>query len=116
MSDDVEEIVSLLDDQYARDILEAARDEPLSAEALMEACEASSSTIYRRIEWLQDSELLDDEQRLDPKGHHYKVYTTRMQGLTVELRDDGFSCEVDRGDDEAEDAPDRFTRLYEGFK
>nr|WP_241430061.1 winged helix-turn-helix domain-containing protein [Halococcus saccharolyticus] len=114
MSDDLGAMTSLLDDEYARTILEAARDEPLSADELSDACEASSSTVYRRIERLQAQNLLDDHQRLDPDGHHHKVYSTRVERVTVELRDDGFACTVDRGG--GEDAADRFTRLYEGFK
>lgn len=114
MSDDLTAMTSLLDDEYARTILEAARDEPLSAEELSEACEASPSTVYRRIERLQEQNLLADHQRLDPDGHHHKVYSTRVQQVTVELREDGFACTVERGG--GEDAADRFTRLYEGFK
>jgi DNA-binding transcriptional ArsR family regulator len=114
MSNSVEAVASLLDDDYAREILEAARDEPLSAEALSEACDASPSTIYRRIERLQAEDLIEDELRLDPHGHHYKVYSTQVRQLTFELGDDGFVCAVDRAREE--DSVDRFTRLYEGFK
>ncbi len=106
-------MTSLLDDEYARAILEAARDEPLSADELSDACGASPSTVYRRIERLESQNLLAAHQRLDPDGHHHEVYSTRVQRVTVELRDDGFACTVDRG---GEDAADRFTRLYEGFK
>lgn len=114
MSDDVETMASLLDDEYARAILAAAREEPRSAEELSEACDASPSTVYRRVERLRDEDLLAGEQRLDPEGHHYEVYSTRMRRLTVELGTDGFDCEVTRAD--GDDAVDRFTRLYEGFK
>lgn len=115
MSEGIEAMASLLDDEYAREILTAARDEPLSAEALSETCDASPSTIYRRIERLQAENLLDDELRLDPDGHHYKVYSTQVRRLTFELGDEGFVCEVTHRDAD-EDAADRFTRLYEGFK
>ncbi|NHN59680.1 MULTISPECIES: winged helix-turn-helix domain-containing protein [Halorussus] len=102
----------LLDDEYARAILVATYREPLSAEALAEECDASPSTIYRRVERLQDQRLVEAEQRLDPDGHHYEVFSARLQRVTVELTEDGIELDVDR----AEDPADRFTRLYEGFK
>ena len=102
----------LLDDEYARDILVATYREPKSADALAEVCDASPSTIYRRVERLEDQRLLDAEQRLDPDGHHYEVYAACLQRVTVELTEDGIEIDVDR----EEDAVDRFTRLYEGFK
>ena len=108
---DDEEIISLLDDPYARSILVETRGDPRSAESLSDACGASPSTIYRRIERLRERDLLEGEQRLDPDGHHYEVYSARLQRVTVELTDDGFVVDVDR--EERGDPADRFTRLYE---
>jgi predicted transcriptional regulator len=109
---DASAMFELLDDDYARTILVATYREPMSADALAEVCDASPSTIYRRVERLEDQRLLDAEQRLDPDGHHFEVYTACLQRVTVELTDDGIEIDVDRD----EDAVDRFTRLYEGFK
>ena len=106
------EMFELLDDEYARTILVATYREPKSAEALAEVCDASPSTIYRRVERLEDQQLLDAEQRLDPDGHHYEVYGACLQRVTVELTEEGIDIDVDRD----EDAVDRFTRLYEGLK
>ena len=112
MSDaDAETMFDLLDDEYARTILVATYREPMSAEALAEVCDASPSTIYRRVERLRDHQLLDAEQRLDPDGHHYEEYAACLQRVTVELTEDGIELDVDREEDPA----DRFTRLYEGF-
>ncbi|WP_160135003.1 ArsR/SmtB family transcription factor [Halococcus salsus] len=116
MSDDLASVAAVLDDEYARTILEAARDEPRSADELSEACDASPSTVYRRIERLEATGLLADRQRIDPDGHHHKVYVSRLTRVTVDLGEDGFACTVERDRDPDEDAVDRFTRLYEGFK
>ncbi|WP_204357293.1 ArsR/SmtB family transcription factor [Halogeometricum borinquense] len=107
-----EELVSLLDDRYAREILVETREEPRSADALSEACDASASTIYRRIERLRKHDLLEGQQRLDPDGHHYEVYAARLRKVTIELTPDGFTVEVACEEDE-ETAADRFTSLYE---
>lgn len=102
---------ALLDDDYARAILVETRSEPRSAEALSEAIDASESTVYRRIERLRERELIEGEQRLDPGGHHFEVYTARLERVTIDLADDGFVVDIDRT--ETGDPADRFTRLYE---
>lgn len=106
-----EELISLLDDDYARDILVETYDDPRSAEALSEACDASRSTIYRRVERLQERDLLEGYHRLDPNGNHYEVYAARLRRVTLELTENGFVVEVDRAEEES--TADRFTRLYE---
>ncbi|MFB6250489.1 MAG: helix-turn-helix domain-containing protein [Halobellus sp.] len=106
-----EEIITLIDDDYARRILIETYGEARSAEALSDACDASESTIYRRVEQLRERDLLEGVQRLDPGGHHHEEYVARMERVTVELTDDGFVVDVDRT--EKEEAADRFTRLYE---
>ena len=108
-----EELFDLLDDAYARTILVETRETPRSAEALSDACDASPSTVYRRIERLRERDLLEGEQRLDPGGHHYEVYSARLQRITIELTQNGFTVEVNRT--EPTDPADRFTRLYERF-
>lgn len=109
--DDEGAFFALLDDDYARAILVETRGEPRSAEALSEAIDASESTVYRRIERLRERDLVEGEQRLDPGGHHFEVYTARLERATIDLTEDGFVVEIDRS--EAADPADRFTRLYE---
>jgi hypothetical protein len=105
-------LVDLLSDDYAWEILVHTRNEAKSVDALSDACDADPSTIYRRVERLQNVDLLSDEQELDPDGHHYKVYTANLDAVHVTLDDDGFVVDVERREAPA----DRFTRLYEGFK
>ena len=109
---DAAAMFELFDDEYARDILVATYDEPKSAETLAELCDASPSTVYRRVQRLEDQHLIDAEQRIDPDGHHYEVYSANLQRVTIELTENGIEVDVDRREDPA----DRFTRLYEGFK
>ncbi|MDL5363278.1 winged helix-turn-helix domain-containing protein [Halalkalicoccus sp. NIPERK01] len=47
----------------------------MSAPELSEACNASVSTIYRRIERLQEYDLLDERLQLDRDGHHVQSAT-----------------------------------------
>lgn len=105
-------IADLLGDDYARAILVHTREEAKSVDALSDACDADPSTIYRRVERLQEADLLTDEQRLDPGGHHYKVYVSSVREVRVRIDPGGVEIEIDR----AERPSDRFTDLFEGFK
>ena len=107
-----EDVLHVLDDEYAKEILVETYAEPRSARRLAELCDASRSTVYRRIERLQNHDLVESRQRLDPEGHHREVYAASLQRVTVELTADGFEVSVDRTE---EDAASRFTRLYEEF-
>jgi len=109
-SADDEELYALLDDDYARRILVETYGDARTAEALSDACDASESTIYRRVDRLRERNLLEGVQRLDPGGHHHEVYTARLERVTIELTEDGFVVDVDYSE---ESASDRFTRLYE---
>ena len=109
---ETEELLTLLEDEYARTIIVETYREAQSADALSTACDADPSTVYRRIDRLQERGLLRDQQRLDPDGHHYKVYVARLEHVGIDVTEDGFDVTVEYTE---EDAADTFTRLYEEF-
>jgi DNA-binding Lrp family transcriptional regulator len=111
--EELDEVVGLLDDEYARDILAATSIEPMSAETLAERCDASLPTIYRRVKRLREADLLAAETQVDPDGHHYDRYSARLETVTVRLVDGRYEIEVDRVE---RDAADRFTELVEGLQ
>lgn len=115
MTDDseVREIAALLEDEYAYAILTQTSTQAMSAPELSDTCEASVSTIYRRIERLQDHDLLAEQLQLDQDGHHYKTYTARLERIDIELREGTFEVEVTYW---PEAAADRFTDLFEGLR
>lgn len=115
MSEDseLETVVSLLDDEYARDILAATSIEPMSADQLAEHCEASPPTVYRRLERLREQDLVVAERELDPEGHHYEVFSASLARVEVQLEDGTYQVEIDRRE---RDAADRFTELFEGLQ
>jgi predicted HTH transcriptional regulator len=109
----VREIAALLEDEYAHAILIHTSTQEMSAPELSDACEASVSTIYRRIERLQEHDLLAEQLHLDQDGHHYKTYTARFERIDIELVDGAFEIEVTY---RPEAAADRFTNLFEGLR
>lgn len=114
MSDDpdIETVAGLLEDETARTILTQTSKEPMSARTLKQQCEASGPTIYRRLEQLQECDLVVERTEPDPKdGHHRKVYAPNLRRVTVTLQDGDMALSIDR----REDMSDRFTRLIEGM-
>lgn len=110
---DLRTLAALLEDEYAHAILLYTSTQAMSAPELSEACDASVSTIYRRLERLQEHDLVSDHLQLDREGHHFKTYTARLERIEIELADGAFEIAVTyRSDDPA----DRLTELFEGFR
>ncbi len=116
MADDCDpaDVFALLDDEYARSILAATSQQPMTATALRDHCEMSISTVYRRTEALESCGLLESDTELDPEGHHRTVYSARLQQLTVELEDGTYTVRMSAGSTTREFA-DAFTDLWEGL-
>ncbi|MCO8243075.1 helix-turn-helix domain-containing protein [Haladaptatus sp. AB643] len=110
---DVRAIAALLEDEYAHAILIHTSDRAMSAHELSDVCDASVSTVYRRIERLQEHELLTERLELDRDGHHYNTYTARLDRIEIRLEEGAFEIEVTYRE---ENAADRFTDLFEGLR
>jgi len=110
---EVREIAALLEDEYAHAILIYTSTQEMSAPELSDTTDASVSTIYRRIERLQEHDLLAEQLNLDRDGHHYKTYTARLERIEIELIEGAFEIEMTY---RPEDAADRFTDLFEGLR
>lgn len=117
---DAAELLDTLSDEYARSILEETSVEPMSANTLSERCDASLPTIYRRIERLQELDLIEEQTRIDPGGSHHKVYAAKLSTVSLDLDDGDLDAEIEREATELalgeeEDVADRFTRMWEGL-
>ena len=108
----IEELLSILGDEYARAILVAASAEPQSAKALTEACDASPPTVYRRLDTLKAHDLITERTELGDDGHHYSTYESTLQSVSIKLNEEGITADVSR---EPIDAADRFTELWKGI-
>ncbi|ADB63773.1 hypothetical protein Htur_5142 (plasmid) [Haloterrigena turkmenica DSM 5511] len=111
---DLSTVLAVLDDEYARDILTHTSVEPMSASTLSERCDASLPTIYRRLDRLEECQLVSEETELAPDGNHYSVYSANLESLELSLGDGEFELEVTYQDEE--DVADKFTRMWEGMR
>ncbi|MFC7078486.1 ArsR/SmtB family transcription factor [Haloarcula halophila] len=123
MSEDpaLEDVLELLSDQYARDILAATSEQPMSAQQLAQQCDMSEPTVYRRVEWLQEHGLLAERTEIQTGGNDYSVYRATLSEFTLTLEDGAFEPRIERrstpafpGQDE-DDTADRFTKMWENL-
>jgi predicted transcriptional regulator len=112
MDEDEDELLALLDDEYARAILVELTTEPMSVSELCTTCEISDPTAYRRLDRLQEVGLVTAKQEVDPDGHHYKCYVATVDEVTVTFDDGSYKVTVARS---STDPADRFTDLFEGL-
>ena len=79
------DLLELLDDEYARAILEHTAEEARSARELVSTLSASRATVYRRLNRLEDAGLVEHRTRYDPDGHHRKTFRATLDSVTVSL-------------------------------
>jgi predicted transcriptional regulator len=107
---DLATVVSLLDDECARAILVATSTAAMSATELDDDLDASLSTVYRRLERLDDAGLVVEGTRPRADGHHDTVYSADLDEFTVSLADGELNFELRR---RREDVAGRLARRWE---
>jgi predicted transcriptional regulator len=105
----IEEILDTIGDKHARSVLAAISDEPKSAKELAEECDLSLPTVYRRIEMLDEYDLVKDRTLVADGGNHYKVYESNFESTVISLEDDEYRVRIYR----EENLPDRFSQLWD---
>ena len=115
------DILDLLSDEYARDILAATSVKPMSAKQLADQCEMSQPTVYRRVEWLREHGLIEEQTRIETGGNDYGVFAATLSEFSLALADGDFETDIERteppafpGQDE-QDTADRFTKMWENL-
>lgn len=109
---DLADLIDLLDDEHVRSILAATSAEPLSAGELSDRCGVSVSTIYRRVDRLEDADLVREETRPRPDGHHETIYVSTLDRFELTVRDGELEWELER---RHKDVADELTRLWGKF-
>jgi predicted transcriptional regulator len=105
----IEEILDTIGDQHAREVLAAISREPKAAKELAEECDLSLPTVYRRIEMLDEYNLVKDETLVAEDGNHYKVYESNFESTVISLEEDEYRVRIYR----EENLPDRFSQLWD---
>ncbi|SFR36634.1 ArsR/SmtB family transcription factor [Halogeometricum limi] len=86
-----DDLLDALGDEVAREILVAGKQGPVTAEELADSCGVSESTIYRRLDRLNELGLVE---RCNPLLSASKgSYQTRIDGLSLAVDEEGISIE-----------------------
>ncbi|APW98233.1 transcriptional regulator [Halobiforma lacisalsi AJ5] len=105
----IEEILDTIGDEHARTVLASISREPGSAKELAERLDLSQPTIYRRLDLLEENDLIKDRTLVADDGNHYKEYTCNFNSTVISLEDDEYDVRIFR----EENLPDRFSRLWD---
>lgn len=108
------EVFALLDDDYARALLAATSHRPMTATELSNDCDMSLSTVYRRLDALEDCGLVAARTQLADDGHHADVYEAQMDALTVRLTDGTFDVTLSV-ESKTHEFADALVDLWEGL-
>lgn len=93
---DTDELLTLLSDVYAMDILDELTETTATATELTDRCSGSKVTIYRRLNRLEAAGLVRSETKIRTDGNHCHVYRCAVSNVTISLTDDGFEATIDR--------------------
>lgn len=76
---EAENIFDLFGDTLARHILVLTSRIPMAADELADYLDVSHPTIYRRINTLQNYDLLEKEFQITADGHNDKTFETTLR-------------------------------------
>lgn len=97
-----DELLDLLGDEYACEIMQALAGGPMPARALAERCGMSRPTVYRRLDRLTAAGVVASRLRPAADGHHRQEFRLVLDAVEFRVREDGIDGDV-RIDDPAGD-------------
>jgi len=106
---DPDTLFDVFGSESARNILALASVEPMSAHELADHLDISEPTVYRRLNVLQNYDLVAEDTRIDDDGNHYKTYETNLERVAFEIDEGEFVVDVRL----KRDLVDQFERFWE---
>lgn len=98
-SEDTPELVDVLtalDDPDCRAILRNTA-EPMTANELIDSCDISRSTLYRKLDLLSEASLVRKQDTINPGGGRTTIYARNFQDVLISMNEeDTFSVTVER--------------------
>jgi DNA-binding transcriptional ArsR family regulator len=108
----VEEVLDTIGDDYARQILASLSRESRPAKELAEVCDISLPTVYRRLELLEEQELVTGYTETDEDGNEFKLYECNFESTVISLDDDEYDVRIYR----KENLAGRFSELWDDLQ
>jgi len=105
----IEEILDTIGDRRARHVLASIAHEPQSAKEIAEELDLSLPTVYRRIEELEDHDLVTGRTEIASDGNHYRVFECAFDSTVISLDDGEYEVQIFREGN----VPDKFATLWD---
>ena len=109
---DPDDIFDILASTDVRRILVATSVQPMSAKELAEVCDRSLATIYRRVQAMENYNLLTEEVTRDPDGTQYSEYRSELNEITISLEQGQLDVDISI----EKDAVDQFAELIQDLE
>ena len=109
---DPDDIFDVLASEDVRRILVATSVRPMSAKELADICDRSLATIYRRVQAMEDYDLLSEELARDPDGTQYNEYRSDLNEITISVDEGRLNVNIDI----ERDTVDQFAELIEDLE
>lgn len=87
-------ILDVFGDQVARQLLVLANQQPMTADDFTDHLDASPPTIYRRLNYLEQYNLITTDLDVDTDGNHSQLYETTLKRISLEVADDGYQLNL----------------------
>lgn len=89
---DIEKLLNLISDPDCRLILSAANEHPVDALELEEMTNIPRSTVYRKVDKLEETPLLEEFTAIDSAGHHSQKYRCQVDELRMHFKSNDHLC------------------------
>jgi len=90
----VDEVLSLLADDYVQSILDTLTDGEKTATEIADRCEASTVTIYRRLNRLEAAGLVTTTTQIAADGNHCTTYCARSASVAISISEAGLTGDL----------------------
>lgn len=90
---DMEALLSILSDDYAREILKAVSSDPLPAPEIADRLDFSKPTVYRRLNRLEEIGVVETSLAYDPDGHHRKQFQATLDQVVLSIDTDDIAVD-----------------------
>ncbi len=105
----IESVLDTIGDRRARHVLASIAHEPRSAKEIAEDLDLSLPTVYRRVEELEDHDLVTGTTEIASDGNHYRVFECAFDSTVISLDDGEYEVQIFREGN----VPDRFATLWD---
>ncbi|WP_247728457.1 winged helix-turn-helix domain-containing protein [Halovivax limisalsi] len=95
-SEQPETQLDVLGNECSRTILVATQEKPRTAKELTDRTDSSSATVYRRINDLLETGLIEECIRFDAGGSHTTAYQATVEAVTVAFDAESLSVSLVR--------------------